>query len=234
MNMAPPWSIGDAISNGLERFKDNIGLLIGAMVLVGFGSGLINAPSSVIQGVGQGLMSEMDSDQQAVVGIVIMLSQVFFGLLGFLVQTYLGLGMIRILLNIVRGEEASFGDFKSSGGVFLSALGATILATLGASVGVGLCIVPGVIVGLGLWFNQYVVVDQQLGAIDALKESWRLTEGNKVQLFLFALTSSLLMLAGLLACGVGIFVAAPVIGLATATVYHSLIEQKGTAQQPLV
>ena len=234
MEMEPAWDIGGAISNGIERFKENAGLVIGAVIMVGFANLLVNVPSNLAQVASQAMMAEMDPDQQAMVQIFVGLFQMFIGLISFVVQTYLGLGLIQLMLNIVRGNEASFADFKVPGGVFAAGLGAAFLAALGTATGMLFCIVPGVMLGMGLWFQQYVIIDQQIGAVDALKESWRLTDGSKLQLFALALVSGLIMLAGMAACGVGLLVAGPVVALANATVYNAMVEQKGTALQPLV
>ena len=229
--MEGTWSIGDAITNGFERFKDNVGLVVGAMVLVFFVNMLTSIPGGLVQGIGQGLMSEMDSDMQLVAALVIGAVRFVFGILGFLVQTYLQLGILQIFLKVVRGEGAAFGDLMVSGSVYLKGLIATFLTAIAVGIGIIFCIVPGIIVGLGLMFTQFIIVDQHdLGAIDAIKESWRLTDGHKVQLFLFGLAGWFITMLGFAACCVGVLATAPIVGLGLTTIYVSLVDDKSTSR----
>jgi uncharacterized membrane protein len=60
-----------------------------------------------------------------------------------------------------------------------------------------------------------------------LKESWRITNGNKWQLFLFGLVLIGLNLVGLLALVVGLLVTAPITWLAATHAYRTLASQAG-------
>lgn len=51
------------------------------------------------------------------------------------------------------------------------------LARRRTSIGMMLCLVPGIILALGWSFAVPLVVDRDLAPIDALKESWRITTG---------------------------------------------------------
>ena len=57
---------------------------------------------------------------------------------------------------------------------------------------------------LGLSMFTFLIVDQGLPGIDALKKSWEMTKGHKVNLFVFGLLGLLVIIAGALACGVGV------------------------------
>jgi uncharacterized membrane protein len=56
--------------------------------------------------------------------------------------------------------------------------------------------------------------------MEALRESWEVMRGNKLQMFLLALVSTLVCFAGLCACYVGLFVVLPAIVIAYAEVYR--------------
>jgi uncharacterized membrane protein len=85
-----------------------------------------------------------------------------------------------------------------------------------------------VILALGWSFVRPLIVDRGAAALDSLKESWRLASGQKLQLFLLWLFSIGVAIAGLCACGVGIFVAVPIITFAHMGVYLRV-----TGQQPV-
>jgi uncharacterized membrane protein len=80
-----------------------------------------------------------------------------------------------------------------------------------------------VIVALGLSLFGFCIVDRGMSPVDALKESWRLTNGHKMGLFVFGLLSFLVVLAGYVACFIGAaLVSAPVLLVANAYIYLKL------------
>lgn len=105
---------------------------------------------------------------------------------------------------------------------FLSYAVAKILTGIVVIVGLILLIVPGVIAALALMFAPYLIVDRNLGPIEAMKESVRITKGHRWQLFLFALALGLLNILGMLAIGIGLLVTVPVSVFAVAHVYRFL------------
>jgi uncharacterized membrane protein len=97
-----------------------------------------------------------------------------------------------------------------------------VLYVLIVSVGLLLFIVPGVIWGLEFAFAGFLVVDQKLDPIQALRASRQLTDGVKGPLFAFALLLLGFNLLGVLAFGVGLLVTVPASYLAGAWVYRRL------------
>ncbi len=96
------------------------------------------------------------------------------------------------------------------------------LASVASVASLPLLFVPMVVLWLGWQFWQYFVVDEDMGAVDALTASWRLTMGSKVDLFVFAFVSFLINYAGLYPFGVGLLVTFPLTGLASMMVYDNL------------
>ena len=76
----------------------------------------------------------------------------------------------------------------------------------------------------------YVIVDTGAGPIDALKKAAELSEGIRMDLFLFALMLFGINVIGLLVLGVGILVTVPITGLAMTFVYRHV--QPGPAEEP--
>ena len=87
-----------------------------------------------------------------------------------------------------------------------------------------LLVVPGIIIALGLYFVMPVVVDKNVGYIEALKASWGITRGYKVELALLSILCLLVMLLGAVVFGVGLVIAVPVAFGAILMAYNRLAE----------
>ncbi|MDB5187941.1 MAG: hypothetical protein JWO50_461 [Candidatus Kaiserbacteria bacterium] len=111
----------------------------------------------------------------------------------------------------------------------------SILTSLAIIGGCILLIVPGIILGLMFLFATYIVVDKNIeNPITAIKESVRITNGHKWQLFIFALLAIGVYILGAIALGVGLLVAVPVVSFATAHAYRTLGHQATeTVAQPV-
>ena len=71
-------------------------------------------------------------------------------------------------------------------------------------------------------FATFIVIDRELGPIEAMKESKRLAHGHKWALLGFVLVLALINLLGVLALGVGLLVSIPVSSLAFVHTYRVL------------
>jgi hypothetical protein len=79
-----------------------------------------------------------------------------------------------------------------------------------AGVGIGLLwLLASAYVMLGLSLVTAVVVYEDCGPTEAIARSWRLVRGNRWQLVVFFLFQFVMSLVGMLACGIGLFVAIP-------------------------
>jgi hypothetical protein len=74
-------------------------------------------------------------------------------------------------------------------------------------------------VGIGLAFGDRAVVIDGLGATDALDRSWSLAKGNRIQLFVFLLATTLFRLAGLLLCCIGVVLTRAIVDVGTTEAY---------------
>lgn len=98
-------------------------------------------------------------------------------------------------------------------------------AIAGAIIGMLVILIPMII--LGIMFSQAVllVVDRGVGSIEAIRQSIRITRGNKMALFLLGLISACLAFAGVLACGIGLFFVMPFISVIAMTAYLAMTSQ---------
>lgn len=105
---------------------------------------------------------------------------------------------------------------------FWKFVGASLLAGLMILGGLILLIVPGIIVGLMVSFVGYIVIEEKLGPIDAIKRSMALTKGSRFKLFQLALATILLNILGFFALLVGLFVTIPISFIAMVHAYRTL------------
>ena len=147
------------------------------------------------------------------------------GMMGWLVQTLISIGVIKTSLKLAGGEKGNLRDLYLGYPLFLRYLGASILYSLMVLAGTLLLIVPGIIWSIQFQFYGYLIVDQGLGPIEALKRSSAMTKGAKGDLFLYGLLALCIVLAGALCLFVGLFAAIPTVIIATAFVYRKLLAQ---------
>jgi hypothetical protein len=203
------WTVGQAIGVGWETTKANFLPLVGGFTLV-----LI--VNQVIQTVLQrafGLGTTSTDPMAALTGMAAFLPVAIF------LSIYFTIGQFRVALAAARGEEFQFARFFTGYDRLLPGLLVTIVVYLGVVVGTLFLIIPGIIIGLGWSMVLPLVADSTSGPGEMLSESWNATKGQRGQIFLFYLACCGVAILGLLALGVGILVAFPVIMIAMAEVY---------------
>jgi hypothetical protein len=147
----------------------------------------------------------------------------FAGLIGLAISSYLGGGMAQIALKSARGQVTSFGDVFSGGKYFGSFFVGNLCFSIPYSIGLAVCVAPGVFIFCALFGWQLIIVDQNVGGIDALKKAWDMTNGHRLSIFLYLLIGIGVMIAGYLACGVGaLFGSLPILLVGSAYIYLSI------------
>lgn len=212
-----PIDIGECISRAFELTKRHFWFLLGV--------GAIYMVASIVMGVVLEVagmpfeVNRMETEgfnappMSVAAGIAVNLVNQLFGI-------YIGLGLTRIGLNLVSGQNVAIGMLFGEGGKLLNSAVATFLYAVMVALGTLLLIVPGIY--LALRFSQYqaAIVDKNLGAIEALKYSARLTQGNKLNLFLLWFVCAGLVLAGIVALLVGLAFALPMVYLISYIAYR--------------
>lgn len=133
----------------------------------------------------------------------------------------------RVGIRLAEGKQTQMKDlFWFDFKIVLSFLAGSILFGLIVVAGLLLLIIPGII--FALMFGQYalVIADKGLGPIAALKESKRLTDGQKWRLFGWGFVQALVMLGGLLLFIVGVFLTMPVVMMAQFYIYTKLRDNR--------
>ena len=159
------------------------------------------------------------------------IGSVGFGLGTLALGGALSFGMSRTMVLLYRGHtpkvETYFDGFKH----YLPTLVAFLLVSVIVLVGCVLLIIPGIIAAIGLSQTFYVLQDQpQLGAEGAIRESWRLTwtNGHMWKVFFMNILVFFVGLGGLLALGVGLLVALPLISVMGGGLYEELRAADGS------
>ena len=134
-------------------------------------------------------------------------------------------------LKAVRDTKPEAQDIFEAFKTYWNSVLASLLTTIIVGIGFVLLIVPGVIFACKLAFVPYLIVDRKMEAVEAVKASWRLTNGHALDIFLMFLLAIPIILAGLIALVVGVIPAAMWVTLSFASMYHSVSQtEKAPAQ----
>jgi len=196
------------------RDYGNIGLPLAAATFV----------NAAVNGIFTGLQ---EATRDTLLALVVPPLQLVVSLV---VNAFLLGGIWNFSLQVLRGRAPAFNEVFSGGRFFVPMLVAHAVFSFAVTIGTVACIVPGIVVGLGAGFYGFLVVDRGMAPIDALKESFELTRGHKMNLFVLGILILLLGLAGVLACCVGwLLISAPVSAIAITFVYLKLIGEEPVA-----
>jgi uncharacterized membrane protein len=213
-----PYSAPTAIGYGWSKFRANAGpfLLVGLLYFVS--QGVISTAGAALAGGGS---AAGDSMGPGVVGAGFSLLSLVFNIAAAVVGILIGAAVVRGALDAVDGQQVSVGGMFQRWDV-AQVLIAALLVGIAQVVGFALFVLPGIAVVFFAWFTNYFIVDRRLSAIDGIKSSFRFVADNAGSILLLALLSFLCIIAGVVACLVGLLVAYPVVVLAAAYTFRTL------------
>ena len=125
-------------------------------------------------------------------------------------------------LRFVDGDRGELVDLFAQIPLIIPYFIASIVVGIITTTGFVLLIIPGIYWGLRFQFFGWVIVDKEVGPLEAMQESWEITRGSAGNLFLFALLLFAVNLLGLLALGIGLIITVPLSLVATGYVYRTL------------
>ena len=146
------------------------------------------------------------------------ISQVIFSL----VSLFLTVGFFKIAMEIVDHKSANWIDLFKNGRFLITYFVTYLLFCLIVSVGLILLIVPGLIWAVQFSFYPLLVIDRNLGPIDALKASSMITRGYKWPLAGFYILVIVGNSIGFALFGIGALFTIPFTLLAYAYIYRKL------------
>lgn len=193
-----------ALAFGWKAFKARPGFFIG---ITGLWLVIGELPTAV----------PLVTDKWAVFAVVNIIASVF--------SMLMTLGFIHLSLKIYRQQPILFGDLWSQTKLIWPYFLASLVYGVMLAVGFLLLIIPGIILALRYFYFSYVMVDKRRPVLVVLRQSARLTKGWTWSLFLFTLVQAAIVCLGILALGVGVLVAMPVVLLSEVYIYEFLLKQ---------
>jgi uncharacterized membrane protein len=125
------------------------------------------------------------------------------------------------LLDIANGQPVTIGSFFRPRNIVAVVI-AGLVVDLVTIVGLLACILPGLAFMVFAWFTTVAIVDRNLSPIDGIRASIDIVKANFGSVLLAVLTFLALIFVGVLFCGVGLLVTAPVAYLFLVYTYRRL------------
>ena len=210
----PPIMIGvlSSYENGWRQLWKHF-LILFIIVIVVF---LISLPRDIMRGIAQ-------ASEDAGGAVLFLLSLPY----SILLVGPLGYGVSFVYLKAARDEPPDIKDVFDGFRDYWNVVLASLVVSVIFWIGIVLLIVPGIIFACKLAFTPYLVLDRKMQAVDAIKESWRMTTGHAWKVFLIGLLAIPIVLAGLICFVVGIIISIMWITLASASLYYAVSSSGG-------
>jgi hypothetical protein len=221
-------NVGDLLNRAWQVTKNNAGVLIGGYAII-FG---VTIAFSVMQNIVQTLVMHGHNPPT----MELMLKSLVYSspivLMSTVVSIFLTFGYMRLCLMALRDQNPGLSELVAIRPSLVPFFLASILVSIALCIGFMFCIVPGIYLMCALGLFGFIIIDRdgQLGAVAALQESWRLTDGYRGFIFLWFLVMTGVVCVGFLACCVGIIVAAPIGFVGWAAIFEALKQAKGVPQ----
>ena len=203
----------EAIKYGWGIMKANLWYFVGILIVAWLVTGIPGALADHFQNNDMGLLAFL------------------FNIITGVLRVIISIGMIKIALKFLAEEKPEFMELFRFQGNFWRMVGGSILYGLIVVAGLILLIVPGIYWAIKFQWFGYLIVDQKLGPINALKKSAEMTRTVKWQLLGFALVIAGINILGFLCLFIGLFATVPTTLMAYASVYRKLLDQ--TASTPV-
>lgn len=238
--------VGQVLTQSWNIYKEQMGLCIGATVLWYV---IVQGAPYAVQIIAFALLAARASPI-AIVGIVL-----FGSFAVLCVSVWVTAGLYRVFLNVAGARNARFSDLFSAGRYALAFFFSSVIFYIAviAAMGVGALIpiaaaivgggkdqslliggavlggliatVVGIAAGLRLSMYHFLILDDRAGTVDSLASSLDVTRGKALQLLVIYLLGLALLLAGTMACFVGVIFTGPFTYLLTAVTYLTITGQ---------
>jgi uncharacterized membrane protein len=216
----PAWqqggfSIGNAFNYGWRKFTQNLGPI--ALVVL-----ILLVVGAVVQGIQFAITAGMNNTEGGTPSSFAIWSvSALFSLLTTVLSLVIQAAVIKGALDITHGRTLQIGTMFS-GIDYLQVILAAIVIGVAATIGLILCIIPGLVVIFFSAYTNYFIIDQRMSALDAIKASFGFVNRYLGTLIGFFLVCLLAYIIGAVLCLVGLLVAIPVVLLAQAYTFRTL------------
>ncbi|MEC8339406.1 MAG: hypothetical protein VXZ40_02175 [Nanoarchaeota archaeon] len=145
----------------------------------------------------------------------------------FLIAAPIGIGYLWVMYLISNGKKVKFSNlFDLFERNYINAILASILVTFIILIGFIALIIPGIYFAVKLFFVNILIIDKKMDSIQAIKASWKLTEGYFWKILGLTLMYIPIIIGGLLLLIVGIIPAVAWISASQAVMYNSIQKEK--------
>jgi uncharacterized membrane protein len=152
-------------------------------------------------------------------------------LIGLIIGGPMTGGLYAFFLRKIRRQPVQFGDiFIGFSTAFVPLMLAHIVSGLLTGLGLLLCIIPGIYLGVSWMFTLALVIDKKLDFWPAMELSRKVVGKHWWALFGMAIVFGLLAIAGVLACCVGVFVTATIAQVAFIYAYEDIFGTPAASQ----
>lgn len=149
-------------------------------------------------------------------------------LYGVFVVGPITMGYAWVFLRAARREDFRITDlFSVFERNYWNAVGAGVLLFVTIVLGYLLLVVPGIILTCRLAFVGFLIVDRNMKVMESMRTSWAMTKGRGWSIFCMLVLALIVIIAGLIALFVGVFVSSMWIIAAFAVLYHSISLEEG-------
>lgn len=194
----------EAITFGAQTYKKNWKFFLVLFLMV-WGA------SSILSWIGNAA-----SGQLPLMGAVVRI-------VAWAAEMVIGIGLIKIAIDFATNRTPDYKDIYLHYKLFWKYLAASILYGLIILGGFILLVIPGIYFAIKYYFVLYLVVDKNMGPIEALKKSGKITQNVMLELLYLVVALIVLNIAGFLLFGIGLLVTIPISMVATAHIYKKLV-----------
>lgn len=144
-------------------------------------------------------------------------------IISLLIGGAMTLGLNTIMLALARNEETKIGHLFDGFSRFGTALAALLLQTLFIILWMLLLIIPGLIAAYSYSMTFFILADNtSMGALEAIKKSKKMMQGNKWKLLCLSFRFFGWMLLAILTLGIGFIWLIPYMNVSFATFYNDI------------
>mgnify|MGYP000756378327 FL=1 len=157
-----------------------------------------------------------------------------FTLVVYIVQYAIYAGLYKMAINGYNGKKVDTSAYKMPFATYVKFIAAYIVYGILTAVGLCLCIIPGIIIGVRFMFTPLIILDEpETEIIEAFKKSWAMTGGNFWNLVLLYIVVLLINLVGIICCCIGVIFTATMAIFISVIAYYQLKDNVNDFGQPV-
>jgi uncharacterized membrane protein len=216
----PPGVYIDAISDAWTMVRQDLASWVGATII----SGLVIVPLYVVSvylQLNYGPPAITHTPDVTDLGTILQgqAASTVFSLPLTIMIYILQAGMMHMGVAQASGEALSPGMVLAGFRRFGSLVGANFLYLLLVYIGLALCLVPGIYLMGALAFTSLMVIEQEVGPVEAIKRSFTVLKSHAWMMFLLLFVAGIVLGLGAFACLVGLLVTIPIYSAAIGLTY---------------